>query len=95
MAEECMLTTYDNPYDPFTQFDDWFMFDIRKGYNCCSILARIANVPEGLSSKEEDELIDYAIDEIIKYDFTNVYRKFYKGQVPFGLRQREETEAAN
>ena len=32
MLNECALTTIDNPYNPFTQFDDWFMFDIEHNY---------------------------------------------------------------
>ena len=27
-----MLTTVDNPFDPFEQFTSWFMFDEEKGY---------------------------------------------------------------
>lgn len=34
MLNECALTTIDNPYNPFTQFDDWFMFDIEHNYDC-------------------------------------------------------------
>ena len=30
----CALTTFDNPFDPFEQFNSWFMFDCEKGYNC-------------------------------------------------------------
>ena len=25
--DEAMLTTFDNPYNPFTQFLEWFQFD--------------------------------------------------------------------
>ena len=49
MEKKCMLTTFDNPYDPFEQFTLWFLFDVEKGYNTCERLARVANIPEGLS----------------------------------------------
>ena len=69
------LTTFDNPYDPFDDFTSWFLFDVQKGYNSCSYLARIAKISDELSEKEIDEEIEKAIDEIIKYDFMNIYKK--------------------
>ena len=75
MPNEFMLTTIDNPFDPFEEFTSWFLFDVEKGYNTCSRLARIANISDELSEKEVDEEIERAIDEIIKYDFMNIYKK--------------------
>lgn len=75
MSNECMLTTIDNPFDPFTQFDSWFQFDIEKGYNSCSRVARIAKLSDDLSEEEANEETERAIDEIIKYDFMNIYKK--------------------
>lgn len=69
------LTTIDNPYDPFVQFHDWLMFDEEKGYCSNAYLARIANVSPNLSEKENNDEIEAAIDEIIKYDFTKMYKK--------------------
>ena len=40
MSKQIMITTIDNPFDPFEQFTSWFMFDVEKGYNCCSRLMR-------------------------------------------------------
>lgn len=71
----CMLTTIDNPFDPFEQFDSWFMFDVEKGYYSCSYLARIARTSNSLSDKENEDELERAIDEIIQYDFTNTYKK--------------------
>lgn len=70
-----MLTTFDNPYDPFEQFSSWFLFDVEKGYNTCSYLARIAHISDQLSEKEIEDEIERAIDEIIKYDVRNIYKK--------------------
>lgn len=78
MDKQYMLTTVDNPFDPFEQFPSWFMFDVEKGYNTCGLLMRIAHVSNELSSKEIDEELERAMNEIIKYDFTNTYKKVCK-----------------
>ena len=75
MLNECMLTTIDNPFDPFEQFVSWFLFDVEKGYNTCSYLARIVQISDDLTEKEIDEETERAIDEIIKHDFLNIYKK--------------------
>ena len=54
--KEFMLTTFDNPYDPFTQFDEWFHFDMEKGYNSCEYLARISRTSEELSENDFDSI---------------------------------------
>lgn len=73
-----MLTTVDNPFDPFDDFDSWFMYDSQKGYNSCGLLARIAHTSDGLSDVENEKEINRAIDEIIMYDPTNNYKKITK-----------------
>ena len=75
MSRKCMLTTIANPFDPIEQFTSWFMFDNEKGYNSCSYLSRIARTSDELSDEENNEEIERAIDEIIKYDLNNVYKK--------------------
>lgn len=75
MASKCMLTTVDNPFDPFEQFTSWFMFDEEKGYRTCSYLGRIARTSDQLSEEENELENERAIDEILKYDFRNIYKK--------------------
>lgn len=75
MDTETMLTTFDNPYDPFDDFVHWFLFDVEKGYNTCGKLARIARSSEQLSTIEDKRETERAIDEIIDYDFLNIYKK--------------------
>lgn len=71
----CALTTFDNPFDPFDQFDLWFRFDSDKGYNSCAFLDRIARTSDALTEEENDKEIERAIDEIVHYDFMNLYKK--------------------
>ena len=75
MLKECKLTTIDNPFDPFEQFDKWFQFDVEKGYYSCSRLARIAKLSDDFTQKEIEEEIERAIDEIIMYDPLGIYKK--------------------
>lgn len=78
MATVSRLTTFDNPYDPFEQFTSWFLFDVEKGYNTCSYLGRIARTSDQFSDEENEVETERAIDEIIKYDFRNIYKKVTK-----------------
>lgn len=72
------ITTVDNPYNPLDDFTSWFMFDVEKGYNTCAYLDRIARTSDQLSEDENRQEIERAIDEIIKYDFMNIYKKVVK-----------------
>ena len=77
-ANSFMLTTIENPFNPFEDFDSWFLFDVEKGYYSCSLLARITNNANDLTKKKKKKDIERAIDEIIKYDPTNMYTKISK-----------------
>lgn len=73
--EQSMITTIDNPFSPFTQFDEWYAFDVSKGYHTCSYLARIAKTSYELSEKEEIIEQENAIDEIISLNLLGIYKK--------------------
>lgn len=66
MEEEFMLTTVDNPYNPFNEFDQWYAFDISKGYHTCSYLARVSETSNELSDPLISKDLYSAMDEIIK-----------------------------
>ena len=62
MYNDCMLTTDDNPYSPFTQFEQWFLFDCEKGYYSCAYLARIARLADAMTEEEKAEYDRYPLD---------------------------------
>ena len=74
----CALTTVDNPYDPFDQFDDWYRFDADKGYNTCGILARFQYTSDQFTEEENAYEIERAIDTIIANDPLNRWKKVKK-----------------
>ena len=75
MDYECKLTTIDNPYDPFEEFDLWNLFDKEHNYNSCEYLMRIANVSDEMSQLEIDIELERAIDEIIALNPIGIYKK--------------------
>ena len=68
-----MLTTKDNPYSPFDQFDLWQMYDNEMGYQTCERLGKIIQLEDDMSEKEKEDAMDHAIDEIIKHDPLGIY----------------------
>lgn len=75
---KCALTTFDNPYNPHTDFDKWFVYDETHGYGSSGYLARIARTSSAMSDDEINEEVERAIDEIIKCDFLGIYTKVYE-----------------
>lgn len=76
MENKYMLTTFDNPFNPFVDFSSWYMFDCEKQHNTCSRLARIAEINSEMTEKEIDAEKERAMNIITKYDFEH---KFFKG----------------
>lgn len=72
---EYMLTTVDNPFDPFTRFDEWYEYDVAMGYNTSAFLARISNVSDDLSSPDQALAIQNAIDEIVEENVSGMWKK--------------------
>jgi hypothetical protein len=73
--DEVMLTTIDNPYDPFTNYDAWYAYDLQHGYNTPGLLARIAIVSDELSDLDQHQAIESAIDEIVKENVSGIHKK--------------------
>lgn len=79
--DDCMLTTYDNPFNPFTEFNLWFKHDLLLGHNCCGLLSQVANVnniqSDYYNQKDVNDAIDY-ICEQFPLIFKKVHRSDYE-----------------
>ncbi len=95
MSNDCMLTTNDNPYNPFDEFALWLLFDKEKGYNTCEYLARITQLSDDLSEKETEDEIERAMDEIIKYDPFGIYMKVTKESFKTETKVESNTETSD
>lgn len=85
------LTTSDNPYSPFEEWDEWYRFDESHGYHTCSLLARVAHDSSGLPPSENDLIVEQAIDLIVEHlplhsaDANAFYVKAIKGKTNFPI----------
>lgn len=77
---QVMLSTVDNPYNPFTNWDEWYAFDEMKARqenraSCCSYLARMMVESDDISEKELEEINEMVIDDIVKLNLTGKFIK--------------------
>ena len=89
------LTTSDNPYNPFTEWDKWYQYDETHGYHSCSVLARVASTSNGLPPSENESIVEQAIDRIVERlplrsnDSNAFYVKAIDGRTTFPIRVSE------
>ena len=82
VANEVMLTTVDNPYNPFLQWREWNAYDVKHGYNSSALLARIAITSNELSEADQALAINAAIDEIVEFNLSGKHIKVTKSDYP-------------
>lgn len=78
---EYMLTTVDNPYDPFAQWDQWYAWDQNAGYHTPGLLARVVRLGDDLPEGDQHLAIQTAIDEIIEENVLGVFKKVREGEM--------------
>ena len=81
MEKDSMLTTFDNPFNPFTEFDRWWKEDLLLGHNCCGLLANESNVSDVASDEVNDKAIIEAMERIVKKEpmiYKIVYQSDFK-----------------
>lgn len=72
---ESMLTTKDNPFDPFDEVDAWRAFDTQQGYNTEALIARVCRTSQEETEEVQDQAWEDAIDDILKYCDFGIYEK--------------------
>lgn len=74
-AHESWVTTVDNPFDPFVDYDNWQRYDEDKGYYTTSLLCRLLNVSTEYDDEAYQECVDAAVDAIVRLNPNGMYRK--------------------
>ena len=73
---DVFITTYDNPYDYFKQFNQWLDYDRQKGYFTLEYVGRLARLAPDLSEEEEKLEMENTFDKIIEWN-GDFYKKVY------------------
>ena len=78
MYTKTMVTTVDNPFDPFEEFDKWNRFDKDHGYNTWSFVCRLAKLSDEMTQREIDDELSAACAEIAYYNVSGIHKKIDK-----------------
>lgn len=73
--EVFLLTTIDNPFDPYKDFDNWLRYDEDHKYYTLNYLARVAPTSEYLTEVENQRIVNDAIDDICRLDLLGIYKR--------------------
>ena len=61
-----LLSTTDNPLNPFDDWVAWYLEDIRLGHDTCGLVARLASVSNSID--DEPELA--SMRDVVRYNFS-------------------------
>lgn len=71
--DDPMLTTFDNPFNPFTNFTRWWKEDLILGHDTCGALARESAVSDVASDEVNERYIRSAMNRLVEREPT-LYR---------------------
>ena len=74
--KEVFISTIDNPFDYFKQFDEWLAFDRQMGYFTLEYVGRLVKTDPNLSEEEQDLELDRVFDSIIEWN-GDLYKRVY------------------
>lgn len=85
-----MLTTFDNPFNPFVDFSSWYMFDCEKQHNTCGRLARLAKLDSEMTEKEVNTEKERVMDFIIQHDVEGIFFKGTEEQIESWIKLNDK-----
>lgn len=78
---EYWVTSSDNPYDPFTEWDKWVTTDRQLGYNLPAYVARdpvVSSLPSDAPPAVLQRALKNSIDMICQFQLTNKEGVYFK-----------------
>ena len=75
---QCLLTTFDNPINPFTDRDQWLEFDNSHGYHTDQLLAAFNEASSMMEDDEYEYETNLAIDHLLTINPSGMHYKLYE-----------------
>lgn len=75
-----MVTTMDNPWNPFTHYHEWLSYDTHHGYRTQEWLAILSRTSTDLRTEEQNELIDAGVQSLLDIDPYGLHVKVYSDE---------------
>ena len=73
MSKAVALSTSDNPFNPITEYDDWYHFDsVEHDYGTISYFDRVSHTTTELGDEMYMSDLEYTIDEAVKLDLISL-----------------------
>jgi hypothetical protein len=85
-----MLTTIDNPFNPYKDFEKWLNYDEEKGYRTLETVARVANVSDEMPDKLYEKEVERAVDFLVRMNALGIYKKITKEESLRNSKDRGE-----
>lgn len=87
-----LLTTFDNPYNPYKDMDKWSNWDHQHKYNTSEYLARITDAIESEYPDIDESTIAIAQLEIVSNDLSGTYALIDENDsTPLSIEAYEQT----
>lgn len=80
MIKDCVVTTMDNPNNPFTEFLKWLQFDIEHGYKTIELLDYFSHNSTKLDEEQYSEENNNAIDLLLQMNPFGIHMKVYRNE---------------
>lgn len=71
------VTTFDNPFNYFNDFENWFAWDKKMGWNTCGIMADLTGNISNLSPEETATVIEGACKRLVSVDILGIWHLVY------------------
>lgn len=78
MANDFLISTNDNPYNPHTDWDSWFQWDTQQNYHTLSLLDRVMRSSDDLPVSLQDQAYDDAVETIVTVISPGIHIKVEK-----------------